>query len=129
MKICEDSAELFERDPASEYLKVMLPKFLLFLKHPQAKIRSHALACVNQFIFGVRMSPLGDHMDVFIESLFSLSSDNDAEVRKNVCRALVMLLEVRLDQLLPHMSQIIGVRPHKTIQYQLTRDPNKQPIF
>ena len=70
-----------------------------------------------QFIFGVRMSPLGDHMDLFIESLFNLSSDNDAEVRKNVCRALVMLLEVRLDQLLPHMSQIIGVSIQSHVSY------------
>ena len=48
-------------------------------------------------------------MELFIEALFALSSDSDPEVRKNVCRALVMLLEVRLEQLLPHMSQIIGV--------------------
>ena len=108
-KICEDSYEVFEIEPASQYLSVMIPKFILFLKHPQAKVRSHSLACVNQFIFG-RYSPLGDHMDLFIDALFSLSSDNDPEVRKNVCRALVMLLEVRLEQLLPHMTQIIGVR-------------------
>lgn len=30
-------------------------------------------------------------------------------MRKNVCRALVMLLEVRLDRLLPHMHNIIEV--------------------
>eukprot|EP00116_Pleurobrachia_bachei_P000976 sb/3461238/ len=34
-------------------------------------------------------------------------SDDDPEVRKNVCRALVMLLEVRVDQLAPHMDNII----------------------
>ena len=39
-----------------------------------------------------------------------LASDDDPEVRKNVCRALVMLLEVRVDQLAPHMSDIIEVR-------------------
>ncbi len=106
--MCEDSYEVFENEPASQYLAVMIPKFILFLKHPQAKIRSHSLACVNQFIFG-RFSPLGDQMHLFIEALFTLSSDSDPEVRKNVCRALVMLLEVRLEQLLPHMTQIIGV--------------------
>lgn len=31
-------------------------------------------------------------------------------MRKNVCRALVMLLEVRLDRLLPHMHNIVEVR-------------------
>jgi len=36
--------------------------------------------------------------------------DEDPEVRKNVCRALVMLLEVRIDRLIPHMHSIIQVR-------------------
>lgn len=35
--------------------------------------------------------------------------DEDPEVRKNVCRALVMLLEVRIDRLIPHMHSIIQV--------------------
>lgn len=30
-------------------------------------------------------------------------------MRKNVCRALVMLLEVRIDRLIPHMHSIIQV--------------------
>ena len=38
-----------------------------------------------------------------------LAADDDPEVRKNVCRALVMLLEVRVDQLAPHMDNIIEV--------------------
>ena len=49
------------------------------------------------------------HIDTFIENLFVLARDEDHEVRKNVCRGLVMLLEVRMDRLLPHMSQIIEV--------------------
>ena len=36
-------------------------------------------------------------------------ADDDAEVRKNVCRALVMLLDVRMDRLVPHMHNIIEV--------------------
>lgn len=38
-----------------------------------------------------------------------LAADDDAEVRKNVCRALVMLLDVRMDRLVPHMHNIIEV--------------------
>lgn len=45
------------------------------------------------------------------QSLFALATDEDSEVRKNVCRALVMLLEVRIDRLIPHMHSIIQVRP------------------
>lgn len=36
-----------------------------------------------------------------------MAGDDDPEVRKNVCRALVMLLEVRMDRLIPNMQQII----------------------
>jgi hypothetical protein len=36
-----------------------------------------------------------------------LANDDDPEVRKNICRAIVMLLEVRMDRLVPHMSSII----------------------
>lgn len=45
-----------------------------------------------------------------VQSLFALAGDEDSEVRKNVCRALVMLLEVRIDRLIPHMHSIIQVR-------------------
>lgn len=43
------------------------------------------------------------------QNLFHLASDEDPEVRKNVCRAIVMLLEVRMDRLIPHMHHIIEV--------------------
>ncbi|RNA11646.1 transportin, partial [Brachionus plicatilis] len=40
-------------------------------------------------------------------NLFVLADDTDLEVRKNVCKALVMLLEVKVDKLMPHMNAII----------------------
>lgn len=39
--------------------------------------------------------------------MFNVATDDDPEVRKNVCQALVMLLEVRMDRLIPHMANII----------------------
>ena len=47
------------------------------------------------------------------QNLFALAGDEEAEVRKNVCRALVMLLEARMDRLLPHM--------HNIVEYMLQR--------
>ncbi len=46
----------------------------------------------------------------FQQNLFFLAADDDPEVRKNVCRALVMLVEVRMDRLIPHINNIIEVR-------------------
>ncbi|XP_075937897.1 transportin-1 isoform X1 [Anarhichas minor] len=111
-KICEDSAEILDSDILDRPLNIMIPKFLQFFKHSSPKIRSHAIACVNQFIIS-RTQALMLHIDPFIENLFALATDEEPEVRKNVCRALVMLLEVRLDRLLPHM--------HNIVEYMLLR--------
>uniref|UniRef100_A0A8C6V483 Transportin-1 n=1 Tax=Neogobius melanostomus TaxID=47308 RepID=A0A8C6V483_9GOBI len=117
-KICEDSAEILDSDMLDRPLNILIPKFLQFFRHSSPKIRSHAIACVNQFII-CRTQALMLHIDPFIENLFALATDEDPEVRKNVCRALVMLLEVRLDRLLPHM--------HNITEYMLqrTRDPDE----
>uniref|UniRef100_A0A8C5FD70 Transportin 1 n=1 Tax=Gadus morhua TaxID=8049 RepID=A0A8C5FD70_GADMO len=96
-KICEDSAEILDSDVLDRPLNVMIPKFLQFFKHVSPKIRWASF--FTDF-------PISDN-------LFALATDEEPEVRKNVCRALVMLLEVRMDRLLPHM--------HSIIQYMLQR--------
>ncbi|XP_041357123.1 transportin-1-like [Gigantopelta aegis] len=105
-KICEDSAETLDSDVVNRPLNILIPKFLQFFRHQSPKIRSHAIACVNQFIIS-RTQALMLHIDTFIENLFFLATDEDQEVRKNVCRALVMLVEVRMDRLIPHINNII----------------------
>ncbi len=59
-------------------------------------------------------SPLAIDIDFICkfcpQNLFFLAADDDPEVRKNVCRALVMLVEVRMDRLIPHINNIIEVR-------------------
>lgn len=117
-KICEDSAEYLDSDALNRPLNILIPKFLQFFRHSSPKIRSHAIACVNQFIIN-RTQVLMLYIDSFLENLFHLASDEDPEVRKNVCRALVMLLEVRMDRLIPHM--------HSIIEYMLmrTQDPDE----
>jgi len=112
-KICEDSAEVLDSDNLNRPLNVLIPKFLTFFRHNNPKIRSHAIACVNQFIIG-RSQALMIHIDDFIQNLFFLASDEDPEVRKNVCRAIVMLLEVRLDRLVPQMNNIIDYMLQRT---------------
>ena len=107
-KICEDSSEILDSDALNRPLNTLIPKFLQFFQHSSSKIRSHALACVNQFIIS-RTQALMIHIDDFLQGLMHLASDDDAEVRKNVCRALVMLLDVRMDRLVPHMHNIIEV--------------------
>lgn len=63
------------------------------------------------------------HIDEFIQNLFFLASDEDPEVRKNVCRAIVMLLEVRLDRLVPQMNNIIDYMLQRTQDQDEVRCP------
>lgn len=105
-KICEDSAEALDADNINRPLDILIPKFLQFFTHASSKIRSYAIGCVNQFIIQ-RSGALMLHIDAFLSNLFRVAQDEDPEVRKNVCRALVMLLEVRMDRLIPHMHDII----------------------
>ena len=100
-------------------------QFLTFFRHNNPKIRSHAIACVNQFIIG-RSQALMVHIDEFIQNLFFLASDEDPEVRKNVCRAIVMLLEVRLDRLVPQMNNIIDYMLQRT---QVTKEDQERSVL
>lgn len=111
-KICEDSAEMLDTDNVNRPLDLLIPKFLQFFSHSSSKIRSYAIGCINQFIIQ-RSQVLMLHIDPFLTSLFHVATDNDAEVRKNVCRAFVLLLEVRIDRLMPQM--------HNIIEYMLAR--------
>ena len=58
------------------------------------------------------------YYSVLLQGLFALSNDEDAEVRKNVCRAIVMLVEVRVEQLIPNMNNLVEVRIHYSDQYK-----------
>ena len=61
---------------------------------------------MNEFIT-LRAPALMSNIDQFLENLFRLANDTDSDVRKHVCRALVMLVEVRIERLNPYMQQII----------------------
>ncbi|XP_050313589.1 transportin-1 isoform X2 [Anthonomus grandis grandis] len=105
-KICEDSAEALDADTTNRPLDILIPKFLQFFNHSSSKIRSYAIGCVNQFIIQ-RSQALMFHIDAFLQNLFHVATDEDSDVRKNVCRALVMLLEVRMDRLISQIDNII----------------------
>jgi transportin-1 len=72
-KICEDSSEMLDSDALNRPLNILIPKFLQFFTHNSNKIRSHAIACVNQFIMS-RTQALMLHIDAFIEVWIHLIS-------------------------------------------------------
>ncbi|KAF6778265.1 hypothetical protein AHF37_02460 [Paragonimus kellicotti] len=105
-KICEDSSTQLEDTRLGCPLSSLIPKFLQYSKHENAKLRSYALACMNHFI-NSRSQVLMNFVDDFLQCLFSLAEDVDPTVKKHVCSAFVQLLEAHLDRLLPHLPNII----------------------
>uniref|UniRef100_A0A3P8RH61 Transportin-1 n=1 Tax=Astatotilapia calliptera TaxID=8154 RepID=A0A3P8RH61_ASTCA len=109
-KICEDSAEILDSDMLDRPLNIMIPKFLQFFKHSSPKIRSHAIACVNQFIIS-RTQALMLHIDPFIEYMLQRTQDHDENVALEACEFWLTLAEqpVCKEVLCGHLSQLTPV--------------------
>ncbi|CAI2178857.1 6952_t:CDS:10 [Funneliformis geosporum] len=106
-KICEDSSRELDQDIEGQRpLNFMIPKIITFFDSQHVKIRVFAVSCINQFIL-MRSNSLFIHIDAFVAALFKRASDENPEVRKNVCQALVMLLEVRPDKLMPEIANVV----------------------
>lgn len=112
--MCEDSAKELDRDyEGTRPLNFMIPKFLSYTEHPKAKLRSEALFCLNQFIL-LKSNSLFAFIDAFLTRLFALAVDPETTVRKHVCQALVMLLDVRPDKIAPNLGSIVEYMMHST---------------
>lgn len=55
-----------------------------------------------------------------MQSLFVLADDTDLEVRKNVCAAIVLLVENHMDRLIPHINSIIEVRTVNVFKFPVS---------
>jgi transportin-1 len=119
-KACEDYPRKLDVEINGEFpLNYMIPKFIMLTEHPNAKIRGHAVACLSYFV-PIGSNALISHIDTFIACLFKRASDEDANVRRHVCQALVLLLASRPDKLLPELNSVA--------EYMLysTKDRNEQ---
>ncbi|CEP13027.1 hypothetical protein [Parasitella parasitica] len=106
-KICEDSPrDLDNTINNTKPLDYMIPKFIHFFNHPEPKIRLNAIICASQFIT-LRSEPLMTKINEFLQALFSRATDDNIDIRKAVCQALVSLLEASPQVLLPHMPNLV----------------------
>ncbi|KAI9019805.1 Transportin-PC [Hyaloraphidium curvatum] len=106
-KICEDSSRALDSDEAGRPLNFMIPRIITFFDSPSVKVRASAIACINQFILGKSQSLMAN-LEQFVQALYARANDAAPPVRKQVCQALVMLLEVRPDQLLPSLDSVVS---------------------
>jgi len=104
-KVCQDSKKALERD-AQQPLAVMIPKFLQFTHHPSAAVQADSLEIINIFL-PLRSQAVLAHIDILVESLFRLGNNPHAPLRREVCRALVHLVDIRPDKIAPIMSSVV----------------------
>lgn len=104
-KISEDSAAKLEHSP-SRPLNALVPQLLQYFHHPNPAFRRDALDCLNNVLVYLPVG-LVVQMDAFLAGISHLTQDPSNDVRKLVCKSIVILLEVGVQYLLPHIDSII----------------------
>ncbi|KAI2633973.1 armadillo-type protein [Xylaria nigripes] len=106
-KICEDNTKMLEREVNGQRpLNFILPKLIQATKSSLPKVRAHALTAINVFTPRKSQAMLNS-IDDLLENLFYLANDSSNDVRKQVCRAFVQLVDTRPDKLQPHLSGLV----------------------
>jgi transportin-1 len=106
-KICEDNTKMLERELNGERpLNFILPKLIQATKSQLPKVRAQALTAINVFTPRKSQAMLNS-IDDLLQNLFSLATDSNTDVRRQVCRAFVQLVEARPDKLQPYLSGLV----------------------
>lgn len=106
-KVCEDNKKMLDKDYQGQRpLAFIIPKLIAFTSSSKPKIRSSALGTINIFI-PQKPQALLVSLDALLNSLFQLATDPSSEVRRQVCRAFVQIVEIRPDKILPHIEGLV----------------------
>lgn len=120
-KVCEDSKKLLDKEyQGRRPLDVIIPRLLEVTSSPVAKVRAFALASVNSFI-PQKPHAVISSIDQLLARLFQLAHDPSDDVRRNVCRSFVQLVDVRPDKVRPHMGDLVD---YMVVQQRNTDDPD-----
>jgi transportin-1 len=120
-KVCEDSRKELDREyEGSRPLNFIIPRLLEITSSTIAKVRALALASINSFILQKPEALLAS-LDAILARLFQLANDQSDDVRRNVCRSLVLIVDIRPDTVQPHMA---GLVDYMAAQQRNTDDPD-----
>lgn len=89
---------------SAQALQVILPKLLSFFQSPHERFRNYAIRCMNFFV--IDMPPSFD-AEAYMRGIFHLANDPSPAVRERVCHAFVLLLDVRLNFLMPFLREVV----------------------
>ena len=120
VKICEDRKDDLEQDYHGQRpLHFMLPRLMELLNNKNAQVRANAIACISAFV-PQQPDILVQSLDTILNSLFRLAADEDSEVRQHLCRAFVLVIDIRPDKMVPHME---GLVDYMCVQQKDTEEP------
>jgi hypothetical protein len=106
-KICEDNhRQLIKEVNGQRPLNHVLPQFIAATKSPLPKVRAGALTAINVFT-PLESQAMLNSIDDLLQHLFVLANDSNVDVRRQVCRAFVHLVETRPDKLQPHIGGLV----------------------
>lgn len=119
-KVCEDSKEDLDKEYQGQRpLRFMIPRLLGITSSPIAKVRALAVASINAFV-PQKPQALLTSLDEILTRLFQLADDPSDDVRRNICRSFVLIVDIRPDKIQPHME---GLVEYMTLQQRNTDDP------
>ena len=119
-KVCEDSKQELDREYEGQRpLTFIIPRLLDTTYSAIPKIRALALASINSFI-PQKPQPVIASLDAILTRLFHLATDQSDDVRRNVCRSFVLIVDIRPTAVQPHMA---GLVDYMAIQQRNTNDP------
>lgn len=105
-KVCEDAArDLDQEMEGVRPLNYMIPKLISFFHNPDPKLRIQAIAATSQFVM-LGTQALLVNMETYLAGLFACAFDKNTEVRQEVARSLVMVLEGCPDKLEPSLPSV-----------------------
>lgn len=104
-KVCQDSKKALEKDP-SQPLNYLIQKFLQFTHHPSNSIKADSLEVINIFL-PQRSQAVLSNIDALVEGLFRLGGSTHTALRREVCRSLVHLVDIRPDKIAPVMEGVV----------------------
>lgn len=85
----------------------MIQKFIQHFGNENPKVRAAAIQCVNQFVLS-HAQGLMVNMEAYVQGLYMRANDPYPVVRKHVCQALVMLLEVYPEAIVPQLENVVN---------------------
>lgn len=108
-KIFEDSASELDKEYAGQRpLDHLVPQILAVTVSDTSAITKASLVRCMNFLLPLNSQLVSVHLDRYLQTLFALALDENAQLRRNVCSAFLLVQENRPDKLVPHIEGVVS---------------------